>query len=57
MNNVIAELLQFFGISNVPTDFASFMYWLVSLIAGLYFVRVVLFSVFGFIKSMKEMNR
>ena len=57
MNGVIAELMQFFGISYVPTDFSTFMYWLVSLIAGLYFVRVVLFTVFEFIKSMKEVMK
>ena len=57
MNGVIAELMQFFGISYVPTDFATFMFWLVSLIAGLYFVRVVLFTVFEFIKSMKEVTK
>ncbi len=54
METVITSLLDFFGISAVPTDFPTFIHWLCSLLAGLYFVKFTMVSVFSFIKFLNR---
>lgn len=54
MENVITSLLDFLGIATIPTDFPEFMYWLCSLLAGLYFMKICIVSVFSFIKTINR---
>lgn len=56
MNNVINEMLSFFGINTVPTDFPTFIYWIFSLVFGLYFVKFSVSIVFEFVKSMARIT-
>lgn len=54
MENVITSLLDFLGITAIPTDFPTFLYWLCSLMAGLYFMKVCIVSVFSFMKFLNK---
>ncbi len=57
MSGVIFQMLDFFGISSVPTDFPTFMYWLCSLCAGLEFIRFTVGICFSFVRQISEVRR
>lgn len=57
MTDVIADMLGLFGILEVPTDFPTFMYWFCSLCAGIWFVRMCIGTVFGFVRDISEVRR
>lgn len=57
MNGVILQMLEFFGIASIPTDFPTFIYWLCSLCAGLEFVQFTVGICFNFIKKVSEVQK
>jgi len=52
MSDVITSMLQFFGIAEIPSTMPDLLYWLCSLVAGVYFVKSVLSICFGFVKNV-----
>lgn len=57
MNNVIAQMLEFFGIVTVPTDFPAFCYWFCSLMAGINFCKFAVGTCFNFVERMNEVRK
>ena len=57
MNGLMQEFLITFGIdSPPPTDFPSFIYWLCTVIATVIFIKIVLQTVFGLYKQVREVG-
>ncbi len=52
MQDIIRPMLELFGIAEIPTDFATFIYWLCSLLAGLEFAKFSVGICFSFVKEM-----
>lgn len=48
MHSVIDQMLEMFGIVEIPTSFPEFMYWLCSLIAGIVFLKFCVAICFNF---------
>ena len=57
MNGIITNMLELFEISEIPTDFASFAFWLCSLAAGIIFLKFCVGICFSFINKMYGGNR
>lgn len=53
MNGLMQSFLEFVGVTEIPTDFPSFMFFVCTLTATLYFIEMI----FRFIGSLNRQVR
>ncbi len=54
MQNFISEMLNFYGLNEVPSTFSDFMFWLVSLCAAVVLSVHIIWIPFSFLRRLFE---
>lgn len=57
MEGIISQMMEYFGMTTIPTSFSEFMYMFLGLCFGIRFVEFVVYTTFGFVKNMSEVTR
>lgn len=57
MSDIVSQMMEFFGMVEIPTDFATFMYYFLGMCFGIRFVEFCVYTCFGFVERINGARR
>ena len=57
MQSIVQGVIETFGIGEIPTDFPSFIYWFVTVIAAITVFKIVMGTFYGIYTKTLEVRR